>query len=1133
MYMALNRIAEKFADMYNASNDYIENLNLFNVTMRDGAADALKYADSVEKIMGINISEWISYQGKFKQLASGFGVVNEQADIMSKNLTQLSYDMASFFNVNQQKAFEKLSSAMSGQVKGLREFGIDTSIASLQEYALAKGIDLSVRKMTQAQKSVLRYNYILERSINIHGDLARTIQTPANAMRVLTAQIEQFRRAVGNIISVLVTKFIPYIQAAVMLLTDWANDIAGDLGFELPTIDYSNLDQAVSVTDDISDSMDDVTDSITEATAEAKKFKYQLMGFDELNILKSNNDDYNAKVPDIKDNVVNNYPSDLGLGVPEYDFGLDTVTPQAKGIYQKIKDYLENLTPAKLVEDILTFAWDTAIKGIGLLIEGLKGVWNWFTKLDTKSKLLVGTIAAIFTIAKVKKFIDWITKIFPSLNTGFQKLKDKFPNFFDGLKKAAFVAIGTIISAFAAQDFFYKLKTGALDTETAILDIGTAAAGIGMGFATGGWVGGAVAAVGTLIGALTGVEKAASEARKELNNEIFYNQTGTKITTLASRFTGVMDSIKNTYTEYNKTFDKLATENANVNSTVDNINKIKSAFDNGALSAEDACKRIKDALDGLPDQVKSNNNEFYNTVYDILYSPFGDALEQAGIAKTKINALLGNVVGDLNNKVDDIKMDISVLNSDYAKGKISESQYITQSAELANRLNDLALNTKSDTPTEVIQLETLMKDFPVQNINLENYDSYKGAFENVSKSTKAAKDAINAYYDNINSVFSALKSKAGTQEAKDKIQKAIDVASSTRNLKLNEINIKVNDFFKKVTLSASKSVNEAAKKYIDIWNNGKDPAAEAWYTTIATLHPSLGTAKEQYLRDRLRTYIEDNLGVLDSEITNALTQAGVGGKGFSKDIAISLGRELVNNYSEAYATSFFDGFTDKELEEKTNAWFRDLAKENGLSYTESWGNDVNLDPTIREKTSSFGNLWWARGVTDRDMYINSFKTESERTIAGVGFNIANSFSTAFQNALNLAIPNDKLPKLQAVGTTIAAAGAGIFNNALAQIQFRQYASGGFPEMGEMFIARENGAELVGTINGKTAVANNEQITEGIARAVYSAMMSAGSANGGTIRIENVMELDGEVIGRKSVEYHNNEVIRTGASPLTI
>jgi hypothetical protein len=232
-------------------------------------------------------------------------------------------------------------------------------------------------------------------------------------------------------------------------------------------------------------------------------------------------------------------------------------------------------------------------------------------------------------------------------------------------------------------------------------------------------------------------------------------------------------------------------------------------------------------------------------------------------------------------------MDISVLNSDYAKGKISESQYIAQSAELANRLNDLALNTKSETPTEVVQLENLMKSFPIDNINLENYDSYKGAFENISTTTKAAKDAINAYYDNINLVFSTLKSKAGTQDAKNKIQKAIDVANTTRNLKLNEIDEQVTGFFKNVTLSASKSVNDAAKKYIDIWKHGDDPAAEAWYTAITFAKPK-GTAKDVYLTERLETYINDHLGTLDTEITNALTKAGVGGKGFSSDIAKSL-----------------------------------------------------------------------------------------------------------------------------------------------------------------------------------------------------------------------------------------------------
>ena len=157
--------ARTMGSWFTESNDYIETLNLFNVTMGEGADAARKYAESVQNLMGIDISEWMQYQGTFKQLTSGFGVASNQADIMSQNLTQLSYDMASFFNTDVETAFDKLSSAMSGQVKGLREFGIDTTVASLQEYALAKGIDTKVRSMTQAEKSLLRYNYITDFSI--------------------------------------------------------------------------------------------------------------------------------------------------------------------------------------------------------------------------------------------------------------------------------------------------------------------------------------------------------------------------------------------------------------------------------------------------------------------------------------------------------------------------------------------------------------------------------------------------------------------------------------------------------------------------------------------------------------------------------------------------------------------------------------------------------------------------------------------------------------------------------------------------------------------------------------------------------------------------------------------------------
>lgn len=273
--------ANKMGDWFNESNEYIETVNLFNVTMGDGAKEARKFAENVSDVMGIDPAEWMRNQGVFKNLTAGFGVAEEDANEMSQNLTQLSYDMASFFNTDVETAFDKLSSAMSGQVKGLREFGIDTTVASLQEYALAKGIDKKVRSMSQAEKSLLRYNYIMEKSIIMQGDMARTIITPANSLRILNAQLTQMRRALGNIVSVIVVRFIPYVQAMVQVVTEAATKIAQFWGFNADDFaaDITGLDKAFGF-DDTEDSLDGVSDSIN-------KIKKQLMGFDELNIIQN------------------------------------------------------------------------------------------------------------------------------------------------------------------------------------------------------------------------------------------------------------------------------------------------------------------------------------------------------------------------------------------------------------------------------------------------------------------------------------------------------------------------------------------------------------------------------------------------------------------------------------------------------------------------------------------------------------------------------------------------------------------------------------------------------------------------------------------------------------------------------
>lgn len=359
--------ADKMAGAFNESNEYIEILNLFNVTMGEGAEKAREFAESVSTLTGIDTKEWMQYQGIFKNLTAGFGIASDKANIMSQNLTQLSYDMASFFNTDVEKAFDKLSSAMSGQVKGLREFGIDTTIASLQEYALAQGIDASVRSMTQAEKSLLRYNYIMEKSIIMQGDMARTIITPANALRILSAQLTQMKRALGNVVSVIAVQFIPYVQVMVQMITNAATALANFFGFELPEIDYSGLD-----TGGFAGGFEDAEDSLDGVSGKIKKIKKQLMGFDELNIINDPKSDSGSG-----SGGASGGGAGLDLKPLEYDFlkglktdKLDEIKKKFKEIWKVAKPLLTTLTAIFAVATITK--WVGAIStGIGTIATAL------------------------------------------------------------------------------------------------------------------------------------------------------------------------------------------------------------------------------------------------------------------------------------------------------------------------------------------------------------------------------------------------------------------------------------------------------------------------------------------------------------------------------------------------------------------------------------------------------------------------------------------------------------------------------------------------------------------------------------------------------------------------------------------
>lgn len=385
----LNVVTDKCAEWFNESNSYIEALNLFEVTMGKGADAAKEYADKLQNLMGIDVKEWMNYQGSFNQLLTGYGMDESVSNQMSQQLTQIAYDLSSLWNTDVQTAFQKVQSGMSGQIKGLKVWGINLSVAQLKETALAHGIELSTSKMTEAQKATLRYITIMEKTQNVQGDLARTIITPANAMRILNAQITQMKRALGNIVSALVVDFIPVLQVVVNWLTVAAQRVADLLGFQLPEIDYSGLDMSSSFADDLAEGLDESND-------EAKKLKKTLMGFDELNVLNAPKDTTSTLLG-------GGLPADLGLWDYANSLGYD-FTEGLQGIdTSKIEQTLKSLEALLALFPIaigliLLFSGHMGL-GIALIVLGAVAyVTAAIVQRDNMTpeiKQLLGTIAGV------------------------------------------------------------------------------------------------------------------------------------------------------------------------------------------------------------------------------------------------------------------------------------------------------------------------------------------------------------------------------------------------------------------------------------------------------------------------------------------------------------------------------------------------------------------------------------------------------------------------------------------------------------------------------------------------------------------------------------------------------------------
>lgn len=325
--VAFRKISYFIAQAITESNKYQEDLNLFTVALGQYADEAKEYAEKVSDVMGIDPAQWLRNQGVFNTLLTGFGDTAERAQLMSKNLTQLGYDLSSYANIPIENAMQKLQSGIAGELEPLRRLGYDLSQAELQQIALNLGIKESVANMTQAEKAELRYYAIMTQVTSAQGDMARTLQAPANQLRIFQAQLTQASRAIGNIFIPALNAILPYAIAVVKAIREIANAIANLFGFTLTDVDYSSVGKLASGTGA-------VADNLGSAAGSAKELKKYIAGFDELNVLPSNS----------------NAGSGGGAGgaggggfdfdLPTYDFLGDAVETRVDEIKDKLKPLL-------------------------------------------------------------------------------------------------------------------------------------------------------------------------------------------------------------------------------------------------------------------------------------------------------------------------------------------------------------------------------------------------------------------------------------------------------------------------------------------------------------------------------------------------------------------------------------------------------------------------------------------------------------------------------------------------------------------------------------------------------------------------------------------------------------------------
>lgn len=1136
----LRRVSTLIAQCVKRSNDYQESLNLFTVALGEYAAEAQAYAQKVSDAMGIDTAEWMKAQGVFNTLLTGFGNVADRAYVMSSNLTQLGYDLASFFNISVEDAFQKLQSGISGELEPLRRLGYDLSQARLEAVALSLGIDKAVSAMTQAEKAELRYYAIMTQVTTAQGDMARTLQSPANQLRILKAQLEMCARSIGNIFIPMLNAVLPYAIAFTQALREIADALAELFEFTLTEVDYSGIGDLASGATEGADAVGEITEEVEDTTEALKKLKQYTMGFDELNIISPDTDTGVDDLASALEEATGG--SGFGFELPTYDFLGDAVNTRVEEIRQKLEPMISWVKTN--MDEILT-----TVGAIGT------GILAW--------KVSAGLIAAIDALNKLKGKNIKFTVDLPALGVSMfladlQEIQRYLEDLFEN--GATFTNVAGIIAEFAGM-------------------IGDAALVLGQVK-----LGGAlkvVQGVGEIVSAISDIaenglnwENALTAIRGLTNIAIAIEvMTGNiKAAGWTVAIQGLTTVVREIATNWEAIrngdwsgVDKAAIITGGLEIlgglvvAMDGFSKLKQI--QGLGGAATATQKVTEAVTNLETSVSPLTSKLKDLATNLGWGLL-IVTEVAAAAVLIVGAIyvLGKelaAVGEAWKPVIDNAGTV-VIAVGVGTGLIA-----------AVGLAAYGLGTLGATAALNIGIGTaILAELGVATgLFLAEIWAIGWGLDEIGQ-------AWQPVLDNGSNIATAIGVGTGLLVAVGVATAALG-AATVASAGLLPVAIAVGTALLVELAAAFVLFTESIVAVANEISNNLSPALDNLNPKLPTLKTQMSNFTEYTtsLASEITTYSDSMGNITWSSIVTSFQKLFKGNpiKSLAEDIdtirkdvsllndklkianpELELAVRLMTSYSELMTqleiltngnsvyTLASNMYTNlKTVGEKLVVGFADGMKDKTSNVKRNLDDLKTTATTAFSDMGSASNTSWKTNLDAMTSRFNSFKTNSMSGLRGFSTQFKNVWMTMWTGVGNtfVTIWNKILTRLEnGLNSAITATNnAARSFNAMSGITGRNYSlasrvsiprvsfmkDGGFVDEGQLFIAREKGAEMVGSMNHRTTVANNDQIVDGIRAGVYEAVIAAMGSVQQTGEMIVKVFLDGKEV-TANVEKHQRE-----------